>query len=171
MDTPERRKILIQKLQESKRLLYKFTRQVADAEDLLSETTEKCFSNIHRMPLDEKDIAPWVYVIMRNSFINKYRRSKKSPIINNPMEDWTLPDTIYVESDAMPRIELQQVLKCLDELHYRYKTAMLLWLGGYTYIEIAKKMQIPLNTTKGRIYIAREYLKKKFGKQKTPPIS
>ena len=136
-----------------------------DAEDLIADAREKCLANIDKMPDAEKEIGAWVYVIMRNHFINNYRREARKREL---LPGFFYESTSQVSNTAFANLQLQEVLKSLDEIREEEKNALLLYAEGYKYHEIAKAMHVPQGTIKSRIHFAREHIKK-FLKKQNPP--
>ena len=113
-----------------------------DAEDLMQETNLKVLDN-HDKYVDNTNFKGWVFTIMRNIFINNYRRAARSKTLIDTTDD------LYVK-------EISSVINSFSE---EYRVPFSMFVAGYKYEEIADKMNIPLGTVKSRIFFARKRLK------------
>ncbi len=132
------------------------------AHDLVQETYLKALTYQSKFSADTNLMA-WVYTIMKNTFINEYRRnvkakttleegnSNKLQISFSKDDYYPSVDSIYSEKEIYRKIEL------LDE---EFREPFQLFLNGYKYKEIADKLDLPLGTVKSRIFFTR----KKLGK-------
>ena len=135
-----------------------YTRNVEDARDLTQETMLKAL-RYKDYYTPKTNFKAWVFTIMRNIFINQYRRKVKSGtifdnstdlyLLNNNSEDRNSPEN-YIANN-----EIQEKLDMLTE---EYKEPFEMHYLGYKYKEIAEKLNIPIGTVKSRIFIARKKL-------------
>jgi RNA polymerase sigma-70 factor (ECF subfamily) len=135
-----------------------YTKNVEDARDLTQETMLKAI-RYKDYYTPKTNFKAWVFTIMKNIFINQYRRkvkagtifdnSEDSFILNNKTENRNSPDN-YIASG-----EIQQQL---DKLSSEYKEPFEMHYLGFKYKEIADKLNIPIGTVKSRIFIARKKL-------------
>lgn len=146
----------------------KLTQDSEDANDLVQETMLKAFSNEEKFATGT-NLKGWLYTIMKNIFINKYRRAVKSNIFHDTTEN-----QYYLNSSPSDRANLgegnlviAEVNRALGELSENLRTPFLLSYNGYKYEEIAKRLRIPLGTVKVRIHNARKELMKKLAAYKT----
>ena len=138
----------------------KLTRNMDDADDLVQETMLKAFKN------DEKfaqgtNMKGWLYTIMRNIFINNYRRLVNSQVFTDDTDN-----QYYINSASNTsrntgesRLILKDIHTAIDSLSDNLKTPFMMSYNGYKYEEIAKTLAIPLGTVKIRIHNARLKLK------------
>lgn len=127
------------------------------AKDLCQETLCKALS--HRDKYNPgTNIKAWLYTIMRNIFINDYRRASRKKVI---MEEVKLSVDGYVAS-ADKNVILKEINTAIYNLPVIFKTACLLYLQGYKYQEIAVALNEPLGTIKSRIHFARKMLQKQI---------
>ena len=140
---------------------YQLTMCVEDAEDLVQETMYKILKNATKF-VEEQNFKGWMYVILKNVFINDYRKNAKRKQINDvtPNDYFLNLTELYSQEgpdDVLSAKEIKQVVnKFSDELRIPFN----LFLSGYSYQEIADKMEIPLGTVKSRIFFARKRLQK-----------
>lgn len=134
-----------------------------DAQDLVQDTVLKAISYRDKFA-DQTNLSAWLFTIMKNTFINNYRRKKKgNTIIDGSKElenirvkntdDFGSPQSSYTVN------ELENGIKSLSN---DLQLPFVKHLNGYKYKEIAKEMKLPIGTVKSRIFIARQELMKKF---------
>lgn len=135
-----------------------FTRNREDANDLTQETMLKAMS-YREQYTPQTNFKAWVFTIMRNIFINQYRRKVKSGTIFDHSTDLFMlnnaPESGNQVNNYMLGIELQkQLVQLTDE----YKRPFEMHHHGFKYKEIADELNIPIGTVKSRIFIARKKL-------------
>lgn len=133
-----------------------------DAEDLVQEVFIKVFKN--RKVIDpEAGFKSWLYKIATNTVYDWWRKRKTRPE-TVPLEDYTeLPETFSQDEsyNIVEDIERQEdIEKALERLKPNSKTVILLYyFREFTYEEIAKILNLPLNTIKTHLYRAKKELK------------
>ena len=148
----------------------RMTRSVEDAEDLLQETYLKAFKYYQRFT-EGTNFKAWLFKIMKNTFINSYRRKKAQPSrvdfdeIQEGLEE-SFGDELS-EGMADPEAELMavemdhEVGEALRSLPHDYKVVVLLAdLEGYAYKEIAEILGVPVGTVMSRLYRGRRMLER-----------
>ena len=112
------------------------------------------------------NIKAWLFTIMRNIFINDYRRkSKQKTIFDNTPNDYLLDyKQSTISKDAESDMRLKEVRKAVEELPEIFKTPFKLYFDGYKYNEIADALGEPLGTIKSRIHFARKLLKEQINR-------
>lgn len=145
----------------------RLTRNREDAEDLVQETYLKAFRHWGSFQ-PGTNLKAWLFKIMKNTFINLYRRQKAVP----PQADFaeleeTMEGQILSEPEKSPEDELlerswdHEVLAAIKNLPHSYKVVVLLSdIEGYSYKEIAEILAIPLGTVMSRLYRGRRALEK-----------
>lgn len=142
------------------RFAYKLTADKEDARDLVQETFLKALKYYNKY-VYESNFKAWTYTIMKNTFINNYRRSTKQNIFK-PMtndfskyysltSDYILPDSEYSS---------KELEKAIDSLDDDFRLPFKMHYEGFKYQEIAEKLEVKLGTIKSRIYFARKMLMK-----------
>lgn len=130
-----------------------------DAYDLLQDTTLKALDNETKYT-ENTNFKGWVFTIMRNIFINKYRRIVRSATIIDRSED--LYQLNLPQDSGIPSPEnsyaVKEITEAINSFSDDYKIPFSMHLAGYKYSEIAEKLDLPLGTIKSRIYYARQYL-------------
>jgi RNA polymerase sigma factor (sigma-70 family) len=137
----------------------KLTRNKEDAKDLIQETAMLAYANLHRFEPGTY-FKSWVSTIMRNSFINNYRKMKTRNKVEQPIEDFvSTMGNQAVTNQASSLIMQKELAVIMDKLSNDYKVPFLMFYQGYHYGEIAEHMNLPIGTIKSRIFYARKQLK------------
>jgi len=141
------------------------TRDTEAANDLFQETLYKALANQEKYNKGT-NIKAWLFTIMRNIFINDYRRKAKQKTIfdNTPNEYLINVNQASVSNAAESGMRLKEIKKAIEELPEIFKTPFLLYFDGYKYNEIAEVLQEPLGTIKSRIHFARKLLKEQISR-------
>ncbi len=136
------------------------TRDQEQAKDLFQETLLRALANKEKYN-DGTNVKAWLYTIMRNIFINNYRRkAKKNTIFDSTPNDYLLDyNQGTVSNAAIASINMKEVQAAIHDLPVIFKTPFLLYFDGYKYHEIADMLGEPLGTIKSRIHFARKLLK------------
>ena len=130
------------------------------AKDLIQETMYRALYNKEKYHIGT-NIKAWLYTIMRNIFINNYRRkAKQSTIFDNTPNDFLLNvNQGTIANEAIVGINLKEVQNEINNLPVIFRNPFLLNFDGYKYHEIADMLGEPLGTIKSRIHFARKLLK------------
>ncbi len=139
------------------------TKDHESAKDLFQETLYRAISNKDKYNVGT-NIKAWLYTIMRNIFINDYRRrSKQSTVLDSSPNDYLIDQTSNkVLNDGITNLNLKEVKQMIYDLPELFKTPFNLYYEGYKYNEIADALNEPLGTIKSRIHFARKILKQKI---------
>ena len=136
------------------------TRDSEAAKDLFQETLYRALANKDKYNVGT-NIKAWLYTIMRNIFINNYRRrAKQNTIFDSTPNDFLLNQgqaAIANQAETVLRVkDIQEAIYKLPEI---FRNPFLLYFDGFKYHEIAEMLQEPLGTIKSRIHFARKLLK------------
>ncbi len=138
---------------------YTLTANRDDAYDLLQDTTLKALDNEDKY-VDNTNFKGWVFTIMRNIFINNYRKVVRSATVIDQTEDLyhlNLPqDSGFETPDGS--IAANEITAAIDSFADEYRIPFSMHVAGYKYNEIAEQMNLPLGTIKSRIFFARQRL-------------
>jgi RNA polymerase sigma-70 factor (ECF subfamily) len=139
---------------------FSLTRDNETAKDLLQETIYRALANREKYNVGT-NIKAWLYTIMRNIFINNYRRNaRQQTILDRSDNDFFLNyNQVTIANPAEGDIKLKEVNKAVSELPAIFKNPFMLYCDGYKYHEIADMLEEPLGTIKSRIHFARKLLK------------
>lgn len=131
------------------------------AHDLVQETFLRALTYQSKFSSDTNLIA-WVYTIMKNTFINEYRRNiKAKTTIENKSNKLRIS---FAKDDFYPSVDSihaeKEIYKRIAQLEEEFREPFQLFLSGYKYKEIADKLELPLGTVKSRIFFTRKRLSK-----------
>ena len=141
----------------------KLTRNQEEAKDLVQESVCKAYKSKERFKKGT-NFKAWLTTILRNTYINYYRRKRTRNQIEAPIEE-----LLYiVENKSKGRspdshILMKELKELVKDLSDAYRVPFVLFIKGYQYHEIAEQLQIPIGTVKSRIYSARKNLQKMIG--------
>ena len=142
------------------RLAYSFTNDTNDAKDLFQETMLKAISKFHQFK-PGTNLKAWVTTIMRNAYINQYRKNKRRRAYSLDEFDrgvYTPTEDNMSESNMIS----EEIMKQMETLRPNYKSLLEMIMNGYQYDQIAEHYQLPLGTVKSRIHLARKELYQKL---------
>lgn len=141
------------------------TRDKESAKDLVQETLYKAIANREKY-INGTNIKAWLYTIMRNIFINDYRKkSKQHTILDATPNDFLLDyNQSAISNLAESKLRLKEIQTAVYYLPSIFKEPFLLYFDGYKYHEIAGILNEPLGTIKSRIHFARKLLKKQISR-------
>jgi RNA polymerase sigma factor (sigma-70 family) len=142
----------------------RFTNNQQESNDLIQDTLLKALTYRDKFA-DNTNLKGWLYTIMRNTFINKYRKNQRAKTTYDDTKElyylnvadnhtFNLPDTRY---------EYKDIMKCVYEIKEELLVPFKMHTEGYKYHEIADHLQIPIGTVKNRIFHARKEIQKKIG--------
>ncbi len=133
------------------------------ANDLYQETLYKALANRDKYHAGT-NIKAWLYTIMRNIFINHYRRRSKQRTIfdSTPNEFLLNQHRSAVANAAIATINLKEIKAAIHHLPAMFRIPFMLYFDGYRYQEISTMLGEPLGTIKSRIHFARKLLKKQI---------
>lgn len=137
------------------RFAKKLTGASADAEDLVQDTFLKALR--HRGKFDGSNLRAWLFTIMKNTFVNDFRRKKKSRqvISDNTIDTWTQ----RMSADFEGTLNARQIVMKIAELPNAYSHPFVSHYLGFKYEEIAASARLPVGTVKSRIFLARKMLR------------
>lgn len=135
-----------------------YTKNWEDAEDLIQDTLLKALR--YKDHFEEgTNFKGWIFTIMRNIFINSYKRRKlQLSLIENVKSESAMLSGRISENTISTEINTKEILKAIDTLGNEYKKPFQMILDGFHYEEIAQEMNIPIGTVKSRIFHARQKL-------------
>jgi RNA polymerase sigma-70 factor (ECF subfamily) len=129
------------------------------AEDLVQDTTLKVLDNEAKY-VDNVNFKGWVFTIMRNIFINNYRRNVRCATIVDATDDLYHLNLSQESGLNTPEctVAVNEISVVIEAFAPEYREPFTLYLAGYKYNEIADRMGLPLGTVKSRIFFARKRL-------------
>jgi RNA polymerase sigma factor (sigma-70 family) len=165
MSTPEFNQMLLKNTEYLKPFAITLTRDNEVAKDLLQETMYRALANKEKYNAGT-NIKAWLYTIMRNIFINNYRRkSKQNTVFDHTQNDFLLNhNQATVNNEAENGLKLKEINKAIHNLPHIFRNPFMLYFEGYKYHEIAELLNEPLGTIKSRIHFARKLLKEQLAR-------
>jgi RNA polymerase sigma-70 factor (ECF subfamily) len=141
-----------------------------DANDLVQDTFLKAYRFIDSYERGTNAKA-WLFKILKNGFINEYRRKARQPnevdyedfLTYQETDDAANVGTLDLRDDLFKGLIGDEVTKAVNELPVDFRTVLLLSdIEGFTYEEIAKIIDIPIGTVRSRLHRARNLMKEKL---------
>lgn len=139
------------------------TKNRDDAEDLMQETAFRAYTNKEKFN-PGTNFKAWLFTIMKNIFINNYRRKAKMNTIMDSTDNsyYINSGSRKVKNQGESNIIMQELGEMIDSLDVEIKEPFEMHYVGFKYQEIADKLMLPLGTVKSRIFFARKALKAKI---------
>lgn len=141
------------------RFAYKLTANREEANDLLQETSLKALDNEDKY-IPDTNFKGWMYTIMRNIFINNYRKVVRDQTFVDQTDNLyhlNLPqDSGFDTTEGA--YDLKEIHRIVNALPKEYKVPFAMHMSGFKYREIAEKLDLPLGTVKSRIFFTRQRL-------------
>lgn len=145
------------------RVALRLTGDPSQAEDLVQDTMLKAYRS-WRQYRPGSNAKGWLLTILRNTFINDYRRRKLEPIATDleavePHAIYRAIEDVDPEGAFFDRIVDDKVLEAIDALPPDFREVLVLSdMEGLRYGEIAETLQVPVGTVKSRLFRARRQL-------------
>lgn len=142
---------------------YSLTLNSEEAEDLLQDTTLKVLDNQEKFT-DNINFKGWVLTIMKNIFINNYRRIVRNQTVIDKTEDLhflNLPQNSGFDSPESS-YSIREITNSINAFNDEYRIPLSMHIEGFKYEEIATKMNLPIGTVKSRIFLARKRLQQQL---------
>jgi RNA polymerase sigma-70 factor (ECF subfamily) len=138
-----------------------FTRDVDDANDLVQDTMLKAITSYHNFK-EGTNLKGWLYTIMKNTFINNYKRMAKKNQLVTQSDEITSSHLLYssTKNTGEAKFVMDDLTWALNKLPEEYGHPFTMYFEGYKYHEIADELVIPIGTVKTRIFVARKILRK-----------
>lgn len=142
---------------------YNLTKNDEDAKDLYQETAFRAMTNREKFQ-PGTNLKAWLFTIMKNIFINNYRKKvKRNTIVDSTDNMYFINSgSIIINNEAGSNILMQELDKMISELEDNIRIPFMKHYEGFKYQEIADELELPLGTVKSRIFFARKALKEKI---------
>ena len=145
----------------------RYTRNHADAEDLVQETFAKAYSKFHQYE-QGTNLRAWLYRILTNTYINMYRKRQRRPdeYPQEEIDDFSMYEQLGLtgrsaESEVLDELTDDEIKQALADLPEQYRMAVYLAdVEGFSYKEIAEIMGTPVGTVMSRLHRGRKGLEK-----------
>lgn len=139
------------------------TRNSDDAKDLVQETVLRSLIYSEKFS-SGTNLKAWLYTIMRNVFINNYRRNAKYRVVSDTTEDGerihAYEKTAY--NDGETKLTMREIENAMENISPDFSVPFMMHYQGYKYEDIAQTLSLPLGTVKSRIFFARKALQKRL---------
>lgn len=134
-----------------------------EAKDLLQETYYKALANRDKF-IGYSNLKAWTFTIMKNTFINNYRKKQKENTHNDQTENNFFINQSEEQTPISPDSEYSiiEINKKIEDLPNEFKIPFKMFLAGYKYKEIAEKLELKIGTVKSRIFFTRKKLSEKL---------
>ncbi len=155
-----------------KSFAYNLTQNAEDARDLYQETAYRAIKNKEKFN-PGTNFKAWLMTIMKNIFINNYRKKmKQNTIIDKTDNQYFINSSgNATQNAAESTILMKEITAMINGMDDGLKVPFMMHYHGFKYQEIADKMELPLGTVKSRIFFARRELKAKIGSRYNQPVS
>jgi RNA polymerase sigma-70 factor (ECF subfamily) len=137
----------------------RLTRNAEDARDLMQETALRAYDNISRFR-PGTNFKAWISTILRNQFINTYRKKRTRNRVEAPVEDFMyVVENEQTRNLAHSNIMMDELNTLVEQLSDTYRIPFEMFYNGYHYKEIADHLDLPIGTVKSRLFFARQQLR------------
>ena len=106
----------------------------------------------------------WLFTIMKNIFINNYRKKVKSATIVDTTDNlyYLNSGNVSLENEGSRNLFMQELMGIINQLEDSIRIPFEMHYDGFKYQEIADELNLPLGTVKSRIFFARKELKEQM---------
>jgi RNA polymerase sigma factor (sigma-70 family) len=141
----------------------RFTNDKEEALDLVQDTILKALIYRDKFRADT-NLAGWLFTIMRNTFINNYRKTQRERTSTDTTKElyYLNVEDMHTFNRPASSFEYEDIWKNVHELREELLTPFKMHNSGYKYHEIAEHLGIPIGTVKNRIFHARKEIQKKL---------
>lgn len=163
MTMPFFEKNLVMAQNELHKFALKLTGDDDDANDLMQETSLKALDNKDKFQVGT-NFKGWLYTIMRNLFINNYRKISRDKTYVDQTENLyhiNLSQDFSFDSTE-EAYDIKEIHKAVHALPKDYRIPFAMHISGFKYKEIAAHLGIPIGTVKSRIFFTRQKLQKEL---------
>lgn len=145
---------------------YNLTQNIEDAKDLYQETAYRAITNREKF-LPGTNFKAWMFTIMKNIFINNYRKRVKANTIFDATDNqyYINSTSNSTHNQGETNIMMEELTGMVDALDESIKIPFQMHHDGFKYQEIADELSLPLGTVKSRIFFARKELKEKINRR------
>lgn len=138
----------------------KLTLNKEKARDLVQDTTLKALNNEEKF-VDDTNFKGWMLTIMRNIFINEYRKTSRENTILDTSEDLFHINLSQESGLETPEgaFSVGEISDIIEKFPPDFRNPFSLHVAGFKYEEISEKLSMPLGTVKSRIFFTRKRLR------------
>ena len=135
------------------RFAYKLTSDRESANDLVQDCVLQALDN-HEKFTHAKNLKGWMFTIMRNIFVNNYRRTVREMNL--------IDDTYSINQRFEFAYDMKQLYRVIHSIPEDMKVPFQMFVAGFKYREIAEKLGLPMGTVKSRLFFIRKRLKEEL---------
>ena len=142
---------------------FRFTSDREISQDLVQDTILKALTYGDKYR-ENTNLKGWLYTIMRNTFINNYRRSKVVKVTRDTTDElyYLNIEDQHTFRNPQSSLEFSEIWKNVNDIRDELLVPFRMHATGYKYEEIALHLSLPLGTVKNRIFHARKEIQKKL---------
>ena len=149
--------------QDLHRFAYKLTADRESANDLVQDCLLQALDNREKFTYT-KNLKGWMYTLMRNIFVNNYRRTVRE--MNLIDDSYSINQQHLIEDEDAYRFEftsdMKQLYRVIHSIPEEMKVPFQMFVAGFKYREIAEKLGLPMGTVKSRLFFNRKRLKEEL---------
>lgn len=163
MQTFQLNDVLNEHMPQLRSFAYKFTKDDSEADNLMQDTMLKAVKYADHFK-EGTNLKAWLFTILRNTFINEYRREARKNAVITQEEEISSAHLMNSASKnvAEGKFAMADIQRSLSKLPKCYYDPFIQYFEGYKYHEIAEELGIPIGTVKTRIHMARQILQKQL---------
>ena len=161
MDKNEFNSLVMRQSSSLKMYALHFTRDDDDANDLVQDTILKAITYYNKFK-EGTNLKGWLYTIIKNTFINNYRRFVKISSFVTKSDEISSANLVFssTKNQGESKFVMDDIKYALSKLPREYNIPFTMYFEGHKYHEIAEYLVIPIGTVKTRIHVARKILKR-----------
>lgn len=135
----------------------KLTEHPERAKDLVQDTSLRAYKYRSKYQAGS-NFKAWIATVMRNLFINQYRKEEKRRMVSEPVENFihALESTMLTPNEGEANLRMHELTKMFIQIGSLYSKPFLMHYQGYEYREIGLMLNLPIGTVKSRIFTARQ---------------
>lgn len=138
---------------------FKLTMDKDRASDLVQDTTLKALDSEGKFA-ENVNFKGWLFTIMRNIFINNYRRSvRENTVLDTSDTIFHISDTRQAPETPDGSYAVSEITELISRIPQEFSRPFQMHVAGYKYEEIAEILKLPLGTVKSRIFTTRSQLR------------
>lgn len=141
----------------------RFTNDREECSDLVQDTILKALTYRDKFR-DDTNLKGWLFTIMRNTFINHYRKNQRAKTSHDKSKDLYYLNVEEEHTFNRPHesLEFKEIWRSMNTVKDEFMIPFKMHTTGYKYHEIAEHLQLPIGTVKNRIFQARKEIQKKL---------
>jgi RNA polymerase sigma-70 factor (ECF subfamily) len=141
----------------------RFTRDKEESHDLVQDTLLKALMYREKFR-EDTNLKGWLFTIMRNTFINNYRRLQRERTSHDTTKDlyYLNVEDEHTFNRPQENVEFKEIWENVHEIKDEFLIPFKMFTSGYKYHEIALHLSIPIGTVKNRIFHARKEIQKRL---------